>query len=49
MWVPSLVGNELVGIGRLHLRQTIVSEQFPEFGETGADERMAGKMGLYGY
>jgi hypothetical protein len=37
------------GIGRLHIRQTIISERFPEFGQTGADESMAGKMGLCGY
>jgi hypothetical protein len=37
------------GIGRIHLRQTIISEQFPEFGETGIDESMSGQMGLYGY
>jgi hypothetical protein len=37
------------GIGRFHLRQTIISEQFPEFGETSIDESMAGKIGLFGY
>jgi hypothetical protein len=36
-------------IERLHLRQTIVSEHLPEFGQTGADESIAGKMELCGY
>jgi hypothetical protein len=36
-------------IRRLHPRQTIIFEQFPEFGYTGVDENMAGKMGLCGY
>jgi hypothetical protein len=56
MWIPSHVGlvankhmGTTSGIGRVHLRQTIIFERFPEFGQTGADEDMAGKMEFCGY